>query len=130
LKLQENNITGRYEHTYTAYIYVGLKDKNNNNIASIDEVKKICQDYVDNIGLCVTVTPTEFIYTNGNEPGVIVGLINYPRFPKKGFEIIKLANELGKKLMVQLEQCRISIVYPQSTIIFFNNDKIDSLENK
>lgn len=32
-------------------------------------------------GLCVTVEPTHFIYTGGEESGYVVGLVNYPRFP-------------------------------------------------
>jgi hypothetical protein len=32
-------------------------------------------------GLCVTIEPTTFIYTGGEEAGYVVGLVNYPRFP-------------------------------------------------
>ena len=32
-------------------------------------------------GLCVTINPTTFIYTGGEELGFVVGLVNYPRFP-------------------------------------------------
>ena len=32
-------------------------------------------------GLCVTIEPTTFIYTGGEEAGYVVGLLNYPRFP-------------------------------------------------
>lgn len=32
-------------------------------------------------GLCVTIEPTTFIYTGGEEAGFVVGLVNYPRFP-------------------------------------------------
>ena len=32
-------------------------------------------------GLCVTIEPTTFIYTGGEEIGYVVGLVNYPRFP-------------------------------------------------
>lgn len=32
-------------------------------------------------GLCVTIEPTTFIYTGGEESGFVVGLLNYPRFP-------------------------------------------------
>jgi hypothetical protein len=33
-------------------------------------------------GLCVTLTPTRFIYTAGAEEGVSVGLVNYPPVPE------------------------------------------------
>lgn len=38
-------------------------------------------------GLCVTIEPTTFIYTGGEEVGYVVGLINYPRFPATAEEI-------------------------------------------
>lgn len=64
-----------------AKIYVGLKNRATGEEYSVDYVKQLCQKHVDKIGLCVTVTETDYIYTNGSEKGVIVGLINYPRFP-------------------------------------------------
>lgn len=47
--------------------------------ASVAEeiVAKFCMER----GACFTVTPTNYIYTGGHESGVIVGAINYPRFP-------------------------------------------------
>lgn len=43
--------------------------------------REICRAYCDEVGYCVTVTPTSYVYTGGEESGFIVGLINYPRFP-------------------------------------------------
>ena len=58
----------------------------------------ICRDFCDKEGLCVTVTPTTYVYTNGQEEGVIVGLINYPRFPAEPGAIYATANALAEKL--------------------------------
>lgn len=44
-----------------------------------DEARDLCRAFCDEEGLCVTVTPTTYVYTGGEEDGVIVGLINYPR---------------------------------------------------
>lgn len=60
--------------------------------------KMICRDFCDKVGLCVTVTPTTYLYTGGQEEGVIVGLINYPRFPADPGVIFATANELAEKL--------------------------------
>ena len=35
------------------------------------------QKYCDEVGLCVTVTDTWFIYKDGNEPGLIIGFISF-----------------------------------------------------
>ncbi len=48
-----------------------------------DKAHEICRAHCDAVGLCVTVTATSYIYTGGEEAGVIVGLINYPRFPSE-----------------------------------------------
>jgi hypothetical protein len=73
---------------------------------------------VDRIGLCVSVTDTTFIYTNGLEVGIAVGFINYPRFPDKDPTIIKnQALELAAILKSVLGQKRISVVFPDETIM-------------
>ena len=77
-------------------------------------------NYCDEVKLGVTFTKTEFIYVNGNEPGVIIGLINYPRFPDTNQNIKDKAFELAKKLMVELNQNRCSVVCSDKTYMFEN----------
>lgn len=79
---------------------------------------EICQDYCDTVSYCVTVTPTEYVYKYGRESGVMIGLINYPRFPTEGIEIYKKAVELGKKLLIELNQQSFSIQTPENTVWF------------
>jgi len=69
----------------------------------------ICREYCDQVGLCVTLTKTLYVYTGGQEPGIIVGLINYPRFPKTSVDILLLAEDLGKKLLQDLNQQSFTI---------------------
>jgi len=111
--------------TYEVKLYIGLKEGYEGWIRNIDEVYKICQDYCDEVGLCVTVTPTKFVYTKGNEPGAIVGLINYPRFPAKPGEIDQHAANLATMLMPPLCQKRCTIVTPKRTIMIEQDDLKD-----
>ena len=67
------------------------------------------------VGLCVTVEPVAFIYTGGEEAGVRVGLINYPRFPSTADAIEKTALDLAHKLRVKLCQHSFSVVGPKQT---------------
>jgi hypothetical protein len=69
----------------------------------------------------LTVTPTNFVYKNGQEPGVIVGLIDYPRFPSNSDEIRKRAIEIGELLLHRFSQMRLSIVCPDITMTIFND---------
>ena len=55
-------------------------------------------------GACVSVTPTNFIYTGGAQSGACVRLISYPRYPKSPEDIWLLALDLGKFLMDKLYQ--------------------------
>lgn len=65
--------------------------------------------------LCVTVTPTTFVYVAGAEEGVLVRLFNYPRFPKDRAEIERQARALAESLMWHLCQRSYSIEYPDRT---------------
>lgn len=83
---------------------------------SFDHAKAICDSFCEQVGLCVTVTATDFVYTGGWEPGVIVGLINYPRFPKAPAEIFDLAERLAADLCDGLHQQSYSIQAPDKTV--------------
>ncbi len=58
-------------------------------------IKEIAQSYCDCVGFCVSIWDCDYIYTGGNERGVVVNLINYPRFPKSKQEIFKHAFDLA-----------------------------------
>lgn len=94
--------------TYTATIYVGEPEPG--------AAAKICRAYCDEIGLCVTVTPTLYVYRGGQEPGVAVGLINYPRFPSTPEEIRRKALRLAELLKEGMQQRGASIVFPDETV--------------
>ena len=66
-------------------------------------------------GLCVTVTPTTFVYTGGAEEGVEIGLVNYPRFPSTQEELAGKAQRLGELLLRELCQHSFLIVQPGTT---------------
>ena len=103
--------------TYWANIYVGCKDTEADHQFRIQRVEYHCQKHVDSVGLCVTVTPTKYIYTNGNETGVVVGLINYPRFPSSPEEIQAKALDLARILKKELCQHRVTVMFPDKTIM-------------
>ena len=103
--------------TFEAKIYVGLRKGYDGEVQSIDRVKSVCQFYCDVVGLGVTVTPTEFIYTKGNEPGAIIGLMNYPRFHSTECEVLNHAMVIAKQLLKNLQQERCSIVTTDKTYL-------------
>lgn len=101
--------------TFIANIYLGLKEDYDGEVKSIEEVYDVCQQYCNVYGLCVTVSPTRFIYTNGNEDGCCIGLINYPRFPSANEKITDLAIGLAEILKQDFKQNRVSVVTSDKT---------------
>ena len=68
------------------------------------DAKRICRKFCNDVGFCVTVTPTEYIYTGGAESGVIIGCINYPRFPVGHDDLLEKASKLAELLCDDLYQ--------------------------
>ena len=93
---------------FSINIYCGLREGYSKEEHSLQDVYEICQYFCDNVGLCVTVTPTSYIYVNGGENGCIIGILNYPRFPKTKKELVNHALNLIDILKVKLKQIRIS----------------------
>lgn len=105
-------------------IWVGMEEQDRGLTHHAHEVEKVCQEYVNDVGLCITITPTKYIYSNGSELGVRIGLINYPRFPSKKDELEEKALELARRLMKALGQKRVSVVGPDETFMLRNEEKI------
>lgn len=79
---------------------------------SSSDAAAICQEYCDKVGLCVTLTRTNYVYTAGSERGFFVRLINYPRFPTPKAEIKEKALALAECLMYGLDQQSYTVEGP------------------
>ena len=75
-------------------------------------------------GLCVTVTPTNYIFTGGSESGCIVGLIDYPRFPASSKEVWEKAVKLAKVLLDVTYQRSCTIVAKDNSY-YLESEKIN-----
>jgi ferredoxin len=89
----------------------------------VQAAEMICRAHCNEVGLCVTVTPTNYIYTGGSQSGVIVGLINYPRFPTEPRVIWNKADELAKLLCAGLFQESCTIQAPDKTMWFSHRER-------
>lgn len=78
--------------------------------AAVQACRQFCME-----GLCVTVTPTTFVYTGGVEEGVCVRLIQYPRFMKTESELVDTTRRLADFLRATLCQHSYSIETPTET---------------
>ena len=114
-------------NTIEAKIFLGLREGYTSNYKNMSDVYSFLSEYCTQNKLTVSVTPTKYIYVNGEEDGVIIGLINYPRFPSTKEEIKKIALDLGQKLLELFYQYRVTIIInslnesDSSTIMLENN---------
>lgn len=76
--------------------------------------EQVCREECQS-GLCVTIEPTKFIYTGGEELGFVIGLINYPRFPSEQSVITDRAKSIAMKLMERLCQHSSLVMTPDCT---------------
>lgn len=135
-------------NTFWANIFVGLKNVDTGVIHSLDKARELCSNYVNSVGLCVTFTETEYIYSTSPlsdmkepesvvgllyraegyraEPGFVVGLINYPRFPAESKKIREQALVLARILKKSMEQHRVTIMFPDETVMLGEVDDFGS----
>lgn len=99
-------MTEHVEETCAIAVYVA---------GDIITAKAWLRQYCYDTGFCVTVTPTSFIYTGGEEEGLRVGVVNYPRFPSKPEELEAKAQAIGAGLLKALCQRTALVVGPQNT---------------
>ena len=101
--------------SFNIQIWLGLREGYTDKVHTIEEVYKVCQDLCNIWKACFTVTPTRFIYVDGWEDGVVIGLINYPRFPKDKQRLIYDSWEIADILKEHFKQIRVSITTPEKT---------------
>jgi len=99
--------------TYWSRIYIA---------GDFDKARDICRSFCYDKGLCVNITKNNYIYTGGEEQGVIVEIINYPRFPSYKEDIDAITYELGIKLRQELCQNSLTIINPDTTYWISNRD--------
>jgi len=105
----------KIEKTFQATISLGFKEGYEGKVHELNEVIEICKKYCNDVGLCVTITPTHFVYTNGYEPGCFIGFIQYPYFPDTKENIKYKAIKLANKLMREFKQTKVSIICTDQT---------------
>jgi hypothetical protein len=92
--------------TYTAKIYIA---------GDIATAKAILREHCYHFGACVTIEPTTFIYTGGEESGMVIGYVNYPRFPSDPEDILGKAYSMAMTLLKGLNQKTALVVGTDKT---------------
>lgn len=69
-------------------------------------------------GLCVSVSPVDYLYTMGIEAGARVTLLNYPRYEVNPDEVLSLAVLLGERVTRCTCQGSYLVVAPEETFFY------------
>lgn len=96
----------KVEPTYWVKIY---------SSGPIEAAKQVIREECLRQGLCVTVEPTTYIYTGGEETGFVIGLVNYPRFPTTPTLLMQRAEALALIVLKACAQHSILIQSPDET---------------
>ncbi|MCK9576360.1 MAG: hypothetical protein WC979_00435 [Candidatus Pacearchaeota archaeon] len=115
------------EKTFYANIYCGFRAGYTDVYANIVDARKIVEEYLNKEIFGTTMTPTWFHYPGGREPGVIVGLIQYPRFHKDEQLIRYQALMTAHKLRKGLQQERVTVVFSDYTAMITEDDTEESI---
>lgn len=83
---------------------------------SIETAKQVIRKRAKKIGMCVTIEPTTYIYTGGEEVGYVVGFINYARFPKETSEIWNQAFTLACELKEETGQDSFTMMDAETSV--------------
>jgi len=83
----------------------------------LHKAEDICRKFVAR-GACVNVSESNFIFKFGEQKGVSITFINYPRFSKPQSEILKDATDLGFLLMEGMNQGSFTIMTPTETVLY------------
>lgn len=90
----------------------------------ITHAKQVIRRYCNSHPCCVTVTPTAYIYSGGEESGFVVTFRNYPKYSTEGCELESQGRELGALLKDELGQDSFMVVSPRGTML--NSSRVAS----
>jgi hypothetical protein len=103
----------KYDISYWVKIYAS---------GPIEEAKQIIRRECKKEGLCITIDPTTFIYTGGEENGYVIGFINYPRFSSDNDSIWNRAEKIARILLEETYQSSVLIMSFDKCLWISNRD--------
>ena len=81
----------------------------------------VCRKYTER-GACINLYETNYIYKYGEQTGVVVELINYPRFPKTIDQLTEQATALGFDLLQAMSQGSFTVQTDRDTTYYDRRD--------
>lgn len=110
--------------TYEAKLYLGSKQSYNGPVFSFEELTNFIGKFQHEreITCPLRITQCHFMFEDYLEQGWEISVINYPRFPKEAVELKDFMCDLATDLLERFNQNRISVVCPDLTHMFEQNE--------
>lgn len=96
------------DKSYWVKLYVG---------GPLTFIEQCCREHVLS-GLCVTIKENKYIYTMGEETGVEIEFINYPKYPDSPESIWDSAMTLGQTIVERCHQGSFTIMDPDKVFTY------------
>lgn len=87
-----------------------------------DVARSACREIAYGFGFCFQLHKVDYVYSGGEESGLLIRVINYPRFPRTPEEITKLTVEFAKIIADKLCQKSFTVETKTDTM-YFESDK-------
>ena len=116
---------------YTATVTIGLQKGYTKDFWSKSEVIVKLQEFQNqliqdkNIYLSAAVSECEIVLSGQVEPSLKIDFINYPKFPLDEKKFKESVLFLTKRLMKELNQNRIVVVFHNEIVMLEDNPEID-----
>jgi hypothetical protein len=85
------------------------------------KAEDVCRKWTER-GACINLYETNYIYKYGEQTGIVVELINYPRFPRSEEELATMGRELGFELLKEMSQGSFTLQTNSITIYYDRRD--------
>ena len=115
--------------SHNVTIYIGSKEGSSNRSFSerelIEKIKKFNAAYkleTKEREITVRINKNRYVCSYYSEKGFEISVINYPRFPRPVDVLDNFMMELASYLLVELKQHRISVSFPDRTIMLESDD--------
>jgi hypothetical protein len=117
--------------TFTAQVTIGLKKHYSAELIPLKHFKetllKVQKMVLEThqVALSTKIRHCEILFLGQDEPAIELEFIQYPKFPQEESVLKNAIIELTKRMMLELEQNRVVIVFTDETIMLEQSDAID-----
>jgi len=122
------NIIHRTSQTYEAYLTIGsIRGYNGDQIDKSELLLAISNfqtafEIKHHYSCGVRILESEIVFQGYTEQCWDVKMVNYPRFPQFDSALKTFIMELARKLLIVLDQERITVVMPDNSILLERED--------